>query len=109
MTLIVCCVLPAGPEERFIKFLDLDSHNAEHLRNILLAFLKENGVGIENCHGQSYDNASNISSRYNSLPAQIKQLNKLAEYVPCFAQLLNLAENCAAECREEANIFFCFC
>ena len=51
--------------KRFIKFLDMDSHNAEHLQDKLLAFLNENGIGIENCRGQSYDNASKMSGRYN--------------------------------------------
>ena len=105
LTLIVRYVLPAGPEERFIKFLDMNSHNAEHLQDKMLAFLNENGIGIENCRGQSYDNASNMSGRYNGLQARIKQLNKFAEYVPRFAHSLNLVGKCAAECCEEASIF----
>ena len=42
------------------------------------------------------------------MQARIKQLNKFAEYVSCCAYLLNLVEKCAAECCEEANIFFAF-
>ena len=108
LTLIVRYVLPTGPVERFIKFLDMDSHNAEHLQDKLLTFLNENGIDIGNCRGQSYDNASNMSGRYNGLQARIKQLNEFAEYVPCFAHSLNLVGKCAAECCEEANIFFSF-
>ena len=52
--------LPAGPEERFIKFLDMDSHNSEHLQfytlqDKLLKLLNENGIDIGNCRDQSYD------------------------------------------------------
>ena len=77
----------------------------KHLQDKLLAFLNKNSIGIENCRGQSYDNASNLSGRYNGLQARIKQLNKFAEYVPCFAHSLNLVGICAAECCEEANVF----
>ena len=73
LTLIVRYVLPTGPVERFIKFFDMDSHNAEYLLDKLLTFLNENGLDIGNCRGQSYDNAGNMSGRYNDLQAQIKQ------------------------------------
>ena len=101
-------MLPTGLVERFIKFLDMDSHNAEHLQNKLLTIPNGNGIDIGNCRGQSYDNASNMSCRYNGLQARIKQLNEFAEYVPCFAHLLNLVRKYDAECCEEANIFFVF-
>ena len=48
LTLIVRYVLPTGSGERFIKFLDMDSHNAEHLQDKLLT------LEIGNCRGQSY-------------------------------------------------------
>ena len=108
LTLIVRYVLPTGPVEGFIKFLDMDSHNAEHLQDKLLTFLNENGIDIKNFRGQRYDNASNMSGRYNGLQARIKQLNEFAKYVPCFAHILNLVGKCAAKCCEEANIFFAF-
>ena len=40
LTLIVRYVLLTGPVERFILFLDINSHNAEHLQDKLLTFLK---------------------------------------------------------------------
>ena len=106
LTLIVRYVLPTGPVDRFIKFLDMDSHNAEHLQDKLLTFLNENGIDIGNCRSQSYDNASNMSGRYNGLQARIKQLNQIAEHVSCFAHSLDLVGKCAAECSKEASIFF---
>ena len=87
----------------------MDSHNAEHLQDKSLTFLNENDIDIGNCRGQSYDKVSNMSGRHNGLQARIKQLNEFAEYVPCFAHSLNLVGKCAAECCEEANIFFYFC
>ena len=108
LTLIVRYVLPTGPVEKFIKFLDMYSHNAEHLQDKLLTFLNENGIDIANCRDQSYDNASNMSGGCNGLQAKIKQLNEFAEYFTCFAHSLNLVGKCAAECCEEAKIFFAF-
>ena len=108
LTLIVRYVLPTGPVQGFVKFLDIYSHNAEHLQDKLITFLNENNIDMGNCRDQSYDNASNMSGRCNGLHAQIKQLNKFAEYVPCFAYSLNLVGKCAAECCKETNIFFAF-
>ena len=68
---IVRYILPIAPVESFVKFLDMDSHNAKHLQDKLLTFLYENGIDIGNCRGQSYDNASNMSRRSNGLRAQL--------------------------------------
>lgn len=46
----------------------------------------------------NYDNASNMSGVYTGLQARIKELNSLAEYVPCSAHSLNLVGVTAAEC-----------
>ena len=83
----------------------MDSYNAEYLQDKLLTFLNEDGIDIGNCRGQSHDNASNMSCRYNALQARIKQLNKFAECVPCFAHSLSLVGKCAAECCEIFYIF----
>ena len=67
LTLIVRHVLLTGPEERFVIFLNMNSHNAEYIQDKLLTFLNENGIDIGNCRGQSCDNASNMSSRYRTM------------------------------------------
>ena len=108
LTLIVRYVLPSGPVERFVRFLDMEGHTAEQLAQSLLDFLNENGINIKHCRGQSYDNASNMSGKYSGLQARIKEINKYAEYIPCFAHSLNLVAKCAAECCTEASIFFDF-
>lgn len=108
LTLTVRYVLPSGPVERFVKFLDMEGHSAEQLAQSLLDFLKENDIDIKDCRGQSYDNASNMSGKYSGLQARIKELNEFADYIPCFAHSLNLVGKCAAECCQEALIFFQF-
>ena len=97
LTLIMRYVLPTGPVERFFTFLGMDNHTGEELAQRLLDFLKKHGIEIKNCRGQSYDNASNMSGVYNGLQARIKEINKYAEYIPCFAHSLNLVGKCAVE------------
>lgn len=47
-------------------------------------------LDISNCRGQCYDNAANMSGTYSGLQARIRQINPLAEWVPCAAHTLNL-------------------
>ena len=47
LTLIVCYVMPSGPVERFVKFLDMEGHSAEKLAKCVLDFLKENDIDIK--------------------------------------------------------------
>ena len=68
----------------------------------------ENDIDIKDCHGQSYDNASNMSGKCSGLQAWFTELNEFADYIPCFAHSLNLVGKCAAECCQQALIFFEF-
>ena len=76
--------------ERFVSFIKISSHTGLHLFNILQEFLERNGLLLDNCRGQSYDNAANMAGQYNGLQALLKQKNKSADYVPCAAHSLNL-------------------
>ena len=58
LTLMIRCVLSTGPVEKFIKFLDMDSRNAEHLLDKLSTFLTENG-----CHKSSVNENMSRSAR----------------------------------------------
>uniref|UniRef100_A0A8C5N011 DUF4371 domain-containing protein n=1 Tax=Leptobrachium leishanense TaxID=445787 RepID=A0A8C5N011_9ANUR len=52
------------PVERFVTFLPSTGHKGEEMANALLTFLNDVGLTIQECRGQSYDNASNISGHY---------------------------------------------
>ena len=56
LTLIVCCILPSGPVERFVRLSDVEGHSSEQLTQSLLDFIKENDIDIKDFLGQSYDN-----------------------------------------------------
>ncbi|KAI6651791.1 hypothetical protein LOD99_5038 [Oopsacas minuta] len=79
-------------------------HNAK----VLLSFLEENNVSIKDCRGQTYDNASNMSGKYNGMQALIREKNKLAEFIPCCAHSLNLIGRSTVECCPAAVSYFYF-
>ena len=106
LTLIIRFVLQSGPVERFLKFIPIFSHTGLKIALIILQFLEENGINIENCRGQSYDNAANMSGMYNGVQAIIRERCSVAYYVPCTAHSLNLVGKCAVECCPVAVRFF---
>ena len=76
------------------------------MESFLLDQVNTHKIKIEDCRGQSYDNASNMSGQYNGLQAKIKQKNPLAEYVPCAGHSLNLVGSSAAEaCPASLDLF----
>lgn len=96
------------PVERFLKFVPIQSHAAEHLYDTLKAFFKKIGIELKYCRGQSYDNASNMAGKYSGLQARLKADNSLAEYVPCSAHSLNLVGVNAVESCQLATSYFGF-
>jgi len=40
------------------------------------------GLDLSNCRGQAYENASNMSGKYNGLQAHLKKSNPLIHYIP---------------------------
>lgn len=101
-------VLPSGPVERFVKYLDMEGHSGEQLAQSLMDFLQKYDIDIKNCRGQTYDNASNMSGKYNGMQAHIRSANKFAVYVPCSAHSLNLVANFAVESCQGAILYFNF-
>ena len=96
------------PVERFLTFMPIQGHKAYKLFDGLTKFLTTNDINLENCRGQSYDNASAMSGKYNSLPAKVAGKNKLAKWIPCAGHSLNLVVKSAAECCPAYVAFFDF-
>lgn len=96
------------PVERFVKFLPNQGHKAQEMFEGLKKFLEDNDIDIQNCRGQSYDNASAMSGRYNGLQAKVAAENPHAVWIPCFGHSLNLVGKAAAECCQEGLTFFSF-
>ncbi|CAH2292278.1 Hypothetical predicted protein [Pelobates cultripes] len=70
------------PAEHFvIFFLPSTRHKGEEMADALLAFLNSVGLTIQECRGQSFDNASNISGHYKGMQRYKKLKDKLDEKV----------------------------
>ena len=108
LTLIIRYVLPTGPVERFVKFLSMEGHTADQMLSSLMQYLNSHNIDIKDCRGQSYDNASNMSGKYNGLQAKVKNLCNYADFVPCFGHSLNLVGTCCAEVCQQAVLYFSF-
>ena len=94
------------PVERFLAFIDIEKHEGKYLFETLRSFLDEGGIKLEDCRGQTYNNASNTSGTYSGVQARFHQVNPLAEWVPCAAHSLNLVGTAAAESCTDAVRFF---
>ncbi|XP_045025191.1 zinc finger MYM-type protein 1-like [Daphnia magna] len=107
LTLSFRYVLENGnPVERFVGFIPMSGHSGAAMKDLVMETLEKLQISIEDCRGQSYDIASNMSGIYNGLQALIKERNGLAEYVPCGCHSLNLVGVCAAECNGACVDFF---
>ena len=75
-TFIIRCVQDDSTiVERFLKFIDGNGqHDAESLTNILRT-LTEYEINLEDCRGQSYDNASNLCGKYTGVQARLQAFN----------------------------------
>lgn len=76
--------------ERFIGFEPIHSHTGSSLADRVIKMVNDLRLDLSNCRGQAYDNASNMSGKYNGLQAHLKKHNPLIHYIPCAAQSLNL-------------------
>jgi len=81
-------------------------HKAEELTDAVLTVINSYNIGISYLRGQIYDNAINMSGQYSGLQARIKEINPLAEYIPCSAHSLILIGTYAASCCKNACNFF---
>lgn len=96
------------PVERFLQFLSNQGHKAQDMFHGLTNVLKENNISINDCRGQSYDNASPMSGKLNGLQALVVKENPLAIWVPCFAHSLNLTGEKASDSSTHSTNYFLF-
>ena len=63
--------------ERFFTFVGDSGKTGSEIATMILLFLTENEIPFKDCRGQGYDNASNMSGRYNEVQNILKQENPL--------------------------------
>lgn len=91
--------------ERFLKFVPNIGHKSEDMKNAVVDTLAEFTLDLQDCRGQSYDTAANMSGCYSGLRTRITALNPLAIYVPCAAHSLNLVGSSCVESIFKASTF----
>jgi len=84
----------------------MDGKDAQDVSNLILEKLEKDDIDIQNCRGQSYDNASVMSGKYSGVQARIKEINDKAEYINCTNHSLNLAGKNAASVSVNSVTFF---
>lgn len=105
LTLVLRYMEKDGPVERFVTFMANKGHGAQDMFNALVEFLKRHDLDLGNCRGQSYDNASAMSGKYNGLQAKVREKNNLASWIPCTAHSLNLVAKNAVESCSTVHFF----
>ena len=108
LTTIIRYVVDGKPVERFLTFHQMTSHKAEAIATTLLEYLERETINFQDCRGQSYDNASNMSGKYSGMQVRLKEVNPLALYIPCAGHSLNLVGTAAASCCVEVISLFGF-
>ena len=93
LTFVIRYVYKGQIAKRFMGFLKIEKHTAEYLQEIVLYNLKQLGLDIENCRGQNYDNATNMSGKYNSLQTSIRT---------------RISHNCLSLCPVQIILLICF-
>ena len=93
-------------QERFLEFVEKYSKTGEALASMIMNTLERHGIPLQNCRGQGYDNASNMSGCYKGVSIRIENENMLAKFIPCAAHSLNLCDSHAAECCPDVVTFF---
>ena len=86
LTLIIryASLVTGLPIERFITFLELKYHSGVGMADLVHKYLTaELQLDFSKCRGQSYDNAANMTGRYNGMQQKILEINKFAKFIPC--------------------------
>ena len=64
-------------QERFYTFIDNFGKTGAEIAAMILSVLEKNNISLEECRGQGYDNASNMSGKYNGVQSHLKNKNPL--------------------------------
>lgn len=92
--------------ESFVDFIETKGKTAENISMMILEKLEKDGIDIQNCRGQAYDNAAVMAGVHTGVQKRIKEINKKAEFVACTNHSLNLAGVHAASVAVNSVTFF---
>ena len=78
-------------EESFLRFIEMKGKTAEQITEQILKLLEEDGLQIQDCRGQAFDNAAIMAGHRSGIQKRIADTNPRAVFVPCTNHTLNLA------------------
>jgi hypothetical protein len=70
-------------KETFIDFIPLDVKTAEIITAEITKRMERDGLNLEDCRGQSYDNQATMPGVHSGVQKQILDLRPLTIFVPC--------------------------
>lgn len=92
---MVCCLRYVDDDlevhEEVIGLYSLDSTSAEMITATIEDILLRLNLRIDNCRGQCYDGASNMSGAKSGVASRLTTLEAKAVYTHCYGHALNLA------------------
>ncbi|RLU15917.1 hypothetical protein DMN91_011674 [Ooceraea biroi] len=80
--------------------------NTKDLTAMILTKISKDGLDIQNCRGQAYDNAAVMAGVHTRVQVRIKSINPRAQFVACTNHSLNLAGIHAASEAVQSVTFF---
>eukprot|EP00918_Siedleckia_nematoides_P083896 GHVU01183960.1.p1 GENE.GHVU01183960.1~~GHVU01183960.1.p1 ORF type:complete len:661 (+),score=73.55 GHVU01183960.1:283-1983(+) len=92
--------------ERFLTYLPATGHTGDEIFTALTDYLTEVEIDTQECRGQSYDTASNMSGRFQGVQTRMQEINPSATYVPCSNHGLNLDAQRATSNSPHAAAYF---
>lgn len=93
-------------EESFIDFILLHGKSANEITEQICDKLQGDGLKLEYCYGQGYDNAATMAGHISGVQRRILDINPKAVFVPCNNHSLNLAGVHAATVGTKSVTFF---
>ncbi|GFV65115.1 zinc finger MYM-type protein 1 [Trichonephila clavipes] len=95
-------------EEHFVGFIAFAETTGEYIINSILQELERNGLDIQNCRGQGYDNGANMVGINKGVRTRILNINPRAFFTPCGCHSWNLLLIDAANSSATTKTFFGF-
>ena len=89
--------------ERFLKFVYCSDETESKIAQMTTEALESHAILLADCRAQGYDNAANMSGKYNGAQAITKEQYPTAIFSSCAWHTLNLCGNDGAECIPEAS------
>ena len=77
-------------KKSFIDFFEIHEKTSKAVATKILSKLDADGLRVEDCRGQTYDNAAVMAGRRTGVETRIRKKNPRVLYVPCDSHSLNL-------------------